>query len=66
METPEKPSQKEKADNTTKERCFEPHYELCKHPSCPYKKPPMGVGFEAVQRMKAYHRKNLEEKENFQ
>ena len=55
VQTPEKPLQKERADSTTKDSCFEPHYQPCKHPGCPYRKPPMEVGYEAAMRMKAKH-----------
>ena len=53
--TPGKQNQKDKADSTTKESCFEPHYEPRKHPSCPYRKPPIGVGYKAAQTMKVKH-----------
>ena len=48
VQTPEKASSKKRwQTGTTKGSCFEPHYEPCKHPSCPHRKPPMGVGYEA-------------------
>ena len=47
VQTLEKPLLKEMTDSTTKGSCFEPHYEPCKHPGCPYRKPPIGVGYEA-------------------
>ena len=44
-----------KPETTTKDSCFEPHYNPCKYPHCPYRKPPMGVGYEAAMRLKSKH-----------
>ena len=65
VQTPEKPLLKEMADSTTKGSCFEPHYEPCKHPGCPYRKPPMGVGYEASERMKTKHVRHLKKRKLF-